>query len=116
LNAVFAQRVVVPPASAGSWLPSPQPGVHRQRLNRDGDEITVLQGLFGDEQGEHPACTWVRSPRWSRHTPITGSECALICVKGGKLGPRCRFPRGCSPEAVEDGGSYTKPSATELLG
>lgn len=51
-----------------------------------GEEILVLQGVFCDEQGEYPAGTWLRSPRWSRHTPYTGSEGALIYVKVGHLG------------------------------
>ena len=53
-NADFAQRVVVPPAGAGSWQPSPEPGVHRHRLDRIGDEVAraFLPGLQGveDEQ------------------------------------------------------------------
>jgi len=28
----------------------------------------------------------LRSPRWSRHTPFTGAEGALIYVKVGHLG------------------------------
>jgi anti-sigma factor ChrR (cupin superfamily) len=77
---------VVPAASEGNWLPSAEPGVHRHRLNRIRDAILVLQGLFRDEQGEYPAGTWLRSSRWSRHTPFTGSEGALVYAKVGHLG------------------------------
>jgi len=51
-----------------------------------GEEILVLEGLFRDEYGEYPAGTWLRNPRWSRHTPFTGEEGALIYVKVGLLG------------------------------
>lgn len=51
-----------------------------------GEEILVLEGLFRDEHGAYPAGSWLRSPRWSRHTPFTGAEGALIYVKTGHLG------------------------------
>jgi anti-sigma factor ChrR (cupin superfamily) len=51
-----------------------------------GEEILVLEGLFRDEHGEYPAGTWLRSPRFSRHTPFTTGEGALIYVKVGHLG------------------------------
>ena len=51
-----------------------------------GEEIFVLDGLFQDEASDYPAGTWLRSPRWSRHTPFTGAEGALIYVKVGHLG------------------------------
>ncbi len=51
-----------------------------------GEEIFVLDGVFRDEHGEYPAGTWLRNPRWSRHTPMTGAEGALILVKVGHLG------------------------------
>jgi len=114
LNADFDQRVVVLAPDASTWVPSPEPGVFRHRLDRIGGEVAratsivrydsgarfachthgggeqflVLQGLFRDEQGEYPAGTWLRSPRWSRHTPFTGAEGALIYVKVGHLGAR----------------------------
>jgi anti-sigma factor ChrR (cupin superfamily) len=51
-----------------------------------GEEILVLEGLFQDEYGAYPAGSWLRNPRWSRHTPFTGAEAALIYVKTGHLG------------------------------
>ena len=51
-----------------------------------GEEILVLDGVFSDEGGDYAAGTWLRSPRWSRHTPFTGPEGALIYVKVGHLG------------------------------
>ena len=48
--------------------------------------------LFRDDQGEHPAGTWLRSPRWSRHAPYTGAEGALIYVKVGHLGAELLQP------------------------
>jgi anti-sigma factor ChrR (cupin superfamily) len=65
------------------WAPDTRFNTHS---HPGGEEILVLQGLFRDEQGEYPAGTWLRSPRWSRHTPFTGSEGALIYVKVGHLG------------------------------
>ena len=65
------------------WAPHTRFNTHS---HPGGEEILVLQGLFCDEQGEYPAGTWLRSPRWSRHTPFTGSEGALIYVKVGHLG------------------------------
>ena len=65
------------------WAPDTRFNTHS---HPGGEEILVLQGLFRDEQGEYPAGTWLRSPRWSRHTPFTGAEGALIYVKVGHLG------------------------------
>ena len=58
-----------------------------------GEEILVLDGVFRDELGEYPAGAWLRSPRYSRHTPCTGAEGALIYVKVGHLGaPQLPLP------------------------
>lgn len=65
------------------WAPHTQFNPH---THPGGEEILVLQGMFRDEHGEYPAGSWLRSPRWSRHTPFTGSEGALIYVKVGHLG------------------------------
>ena len=40
-------------------------------------------GLNAD--GEYPVGTWLRNPRWSRHTPYSGPEGALIYVKVGAI-------------------------------
>ena len=65
------------------WAPDTRFNTH---AHPGGEEILVLQGLFRDELGEYPSGTWLRSPRWSRHTPFTGAEGALIYVKVGHLG------------------------------
>lgn len=65
------------------WAPHTRFNPH---AHPGGEEILVLDGLFRDEHGEYPAGTWLRSPRWSRHTPWTGEEGALIFVKVGHLG------------------------------
>lgn len=38
-----------------------------------------------DEDGEYPAGRWLRNSRWSRHTPYTGAEGALIYMKAGAI-------------------------------
>jgi anti-sigma factor ChrR (cupin superfamily) len=50
-----------------------------------GEEILVLEGVFRDEDGTYPAGSWLRNPRWSRHTQYTGEEGALIYVKVGAI-------------------------------
>jgi anti-sigma factor ChrR (cupin superfamily) len=55
------------------------PGSHLDRHVHDaGEEILVLDGIFSNEGGDYEEGTWLRSPRWSRHTPFTGPEAALI--------------------------------------
>lgn len=104
LNADFTQRVVVPPPHAGSWLPSPLPGVHRHRLDRIGDEVAratsivrydagsrfarhvhgggeeflVLDGTFSDEHADYPAGTYVRNPPGTAHAPFSRGGCTLF--------------------------------------
>ncbi len=65
------------------WAPHTRFNPH---THPGGEEIFVLDGVFRDEQGEYPAGTWLRNPRWSKHTPFTGAEGALIYVKVGHLG------------------------------
>jgi len=65
------------------WAPNTRFNAHS---HPGGEEILVLEGVFSDEGGDYPAGTWLRSPRWSRHTPFTGREGALIYVKVGHLG------------------------------
>ncbi len=65
------------------WAPDTQFHAHP---HPGGEEILVIEGLFRDEFGVYPAGSWLRNPRWSRHTPFTGSEGALIYVKVGHLG------------------------------
>lgn len=65
------------------WAPHT---VFNPHTHPGGEEILVLEGIFRDEDGEYPAGTWLRNPRWSRHAPYTGREGALIYVKVGHLG------------------------------
>jgi len=65
------------------WAPNT---VFNPHTHPGGEEIYVLEGKFQDEQGEYSAGTWLRNPRWSRHTPFTGEEGALIYVKVGHIG------------------------------
>jgi anti-sigma factor ChrR (cupin superfamily) len=67
------------------WAPGTQFNPHS---HPGGEEILVLEGLFRDELGTYPAGTWLRSPRWSRHTPYTAAEGAVIYVKVGHLGAK----------------------------
>ena len=65
------------------WAPNTVFNPHR---HPGGEEILVLEGVFRDEQGDYPAMSWLRSPRWSQHAPFTRAEGALIYVKVGHLG------------------------------
>ena len=65
------------------WAPKTRFNPH---THPGGEEILVLDGVFNDEGGAYAAGTWLRSPRWSRHTPYTGPEGALIYVTVGHLG------------------------------
>jgi len=132
INAEFDQRVALPPPGAGDWVTSPTAGVTRRMLDRVGDEVAratslvryapasrferhehgggeeilVLEGLFQDEHGSYPAGSWLRNPRWSRHTPFTGREGALIYVKTGHLGAALLMPDDHRPivRAASSGG------------
>lgn len=64
------------------WAPHTRFNPH---IHPGGEEILVLEGIFRDEDGEYPSGSWLRNPRWSRHTPYTGEEGALIYVKVGHL-------------------------------
>jgi anti-sigma factor ChrR (cupin superfamily) len=71
------------------WAPDTRFNTH---AHPGGEEILVLDGLFRDEFGAYPAMSWLRSPRWSQHTPFTGPEGALIYVKVGHLGAEFMAP------------------------
>lgn len=106
LNADFSKRVVIRP-DTHIWEDSPMPGVQRMKLDRIGDEVAratslvryaphsrfsphqhsggeeifVLEGVFGDEHGDHPAGTYIRNPIGTRHQPVIGAQGATIFVK-----------------------------------
>ncbi|WOI36949.1 cupin domain-containing protein [Alteromonas sp. CI.11.F.A3] len=105
-NADFSQPVFVHPADY-QWLPSPAKGVERMMLDRignevarattivryapnshfpehahdGGEEILVLDGVFGDEHGKYPKGTYLRNPVGTSHSPAIGAEGAVILVK-----------------------------------
>lgn len=62
------------------WAPNTQ---FNQHMHVGGEEILVLEGLFCDEYGQYPAGSWLRNPRYSKHTPFTLEQGALIYVKVG---------------------------------
>ena len=64
------------------WAPNT---VFNRHVHPGGEEIFVLEGVFHDEHGSYPAGSWIRSPRYSLHTPFTKAEGALIYVKTGHL-------------------------------
>ncbi|HZS81892.1 MAG TPA: cupin domain-containing protein [Stellaceae bacterium] len=103
INADLFERAVVDTAAL-PWTPSPEPGVERKMLERDGgevaratslvrfapgsrfaahehgggEEILVLDGVFSDEHGDYPAGTYLRNPPGSRHAPYTAAGCVLF--------------------------------------
>lgn len=105
LHADFNLPVVERPDSA-RWVASPVAGVTRRMLDRIGDEVAratsvvryapdshftehvhgggeeilVLEGVFGDEHGDYPAGAYLRNPRGTRHAPYTAPG-SLLFVK-----------------------------------
>jgi len=103
LHTDLTQRVRVDTATL-DWWPSPEPGVERKVLERDGEEVAratslvrytpgsafaahthdlgeeflVLAGSFADEHGTYPAGTYVRNPPRSRHAPRSEAGCTLL--------------------------------------
>src|SRR5215475_508917 len=93
-------------ASSAAWAPSPEPGVERLMLERDGEEVAratsivryapgsrfkthkhdlgeeflVLDGVFCDEHGGYPVGAYVRNPPGSSHAPSSPDGC-IIFVK-----------------------------------
>jgi anti-sigma factor ChrR (cupin superfamily) len=103
LNADRAERIVVD-IGAQSWAASPEDGVDRIMLDREGGELAratsivryapgtrfrqhehgqgeeflVLEGEFRDEHGVYPAGTYVRNPWGTRHGPFSPRGCLLF--------------------------------------
>ena len=97
------------------WVASPEAGIERKILERDGEEIAkatslvrfaagssfsphqhelgeeflVLDGVFEDEHGQYPAGTYVKNPPDSDHKPFTKIGCTLF-VKLRHLDPQDR--------------------------
>lgn len=123
LRADHGRRAVVD-TRAASWVPSPQPGVERILLEREGDELAratslvrydvgaafpahehgrgeeflVLEGEFRDEHGIYPAGSYVRNPWGSRHAPFAPRGCVLF-VKLRQI-PAGDGARVFAPDAV----------------
>jgi anti-sigma factor ChrR (cupin superfamily) len=103
VNADFTRRAVMR-ADDACWQPSPLPGVERWMLDRvggevaratslvryapgarfdrhvhgGGEEILVLEGIFSDDNGDHPAGTYLRNPPGSAHEPRSREGCQLF--------------------------------------
>ncbi len=110
INADDSQRVVVNHHDL-PWVASPEPGIERRMLERQGgevakatsivryqpgskfqshhhefgEEILVLDGTFSDETGNYPAGTYIMNPPGSSHAPFSESGCTLF-VKLRHLG------------------------------
>ncbi|WP_348682660.1 MULTISPECIES: cupin domain-containing protein [Acidovorax] len=63
----------------------PTPGFSPTPI-RGAKRFWCCKAFFSDEWGHYPQGSWLRSQRWSQHTPFTGAEDALILVKVGHLG------------------------------
>jgi anti-sigma factor ChrR (cupin superfamily) len=103
LNSDLSQRAIIR-SSQLDWVPSPAEGIHRKMLERDGDEIAratsivryaqgsqfpththgggeeilVLEGVFEDEHGSHPAGTYLKNPVGTSHAPGSSTGCTLF--------------------------------------
>ncbi len=110
INDDFNQRVVINHHDL-PWVPSPELGVDRRMLERQGNEIAkatsivryqagskfqahqhelgeeifVLDGTFSDETGNYRAGTYIMNPPESSHAPYSESGCTLF-VKLRHLG------------------------------
>ncbi|KAJ3113673.1 hypothetical protein HDU96_003075 [Phlyctochytrium bullatum] len=106
LNADLAKPASVD-YSTLKFVDSPQAGVQRGMLDRDGDEVAratslvryapnstfnehthgggeeflVVQGTFADNHGKYPVGTYVRNKVGSSHAPSVGADGCLIFVK-----------------------------------
>jgi quercetin dioxygenase-like cupin family protein len=86
------------------WQASPQVGVERRMLDRQGAEVAratsivryapesrfpshahtageeflVLEGIFSDEHGDYPAGSYVRNPPGTSHAPHTQAGCIIL--------------------------------------
>ncbi|RFB94758.1 cupin [Rhizobium leguminosarum bv. trifolii] len=103
LNDDLSQRTLVH-AGRLEWIPSPTKGVDRRMLFRiggekaratsivryaagsrfphhehpGGEEFLVLDGVFQDESGDFPTCSYVRNPPGTGHAPGSASGCVIL--------------------------------------
>ncbi len=125
------QRVVVD-SNTLPWVPSPEPGVDRRMLEREGGEVAratsivryaagsrfarhvhalgeeflVLDGVFSDEHGDFPVGSYVRNPPGSGHAPFTRDGCTIFV----KL--RQMQPEGEPPVQIDTRTAAWQPGAT----
>ena len=125
INADYSQRVVLNHHDL-PWTSSPESGVERRILERQGleiakatsivsykpgskfgahphelgEEIFVLEGTFSDEMGSYRAGTYILNPPGSSHSPFSEEGC-LLFVKLRHLGQdplsRCVIDTNISP-------------------
>lgn len=107
LNIDFSQRLVIDTHSL-DWTPSPEFGVERRLLEREGgetgratsivrydpgagfpshvhaggEEIFVLEGTLTDEAGTYLAGSYLRNPPGSFHAPFSDEGCLLMVKRG----------------------------------
>ncbi len=103
LHADFSKRVEIN-TNEMEWIASPAGGVDRKMLDRIGDEkaratsivryatdsafpehehrlgeeFYVLEGIFSDEHGDHPAGPYVRNPDGTRNSPFSKDGCTIL--------------------------------------
>lgn len=111
INAALNQRAVVQSRDL-PWVDSPATGIQRRMLERDGfevarvtsivryapgsrfashphqlgEEILVLDGTLGDENGSYGPGTYLKNPPGSSHAPCSETGCTLL-VKLRHLDP-----------------------------
>jgi anti-sigma factor ChrR (cupin superfamily) len=98
-------RLEIVHTDALPWSPSPSPTVWRKRLEHSGpaeagrvtsvvrydpnsrfsshphpggEEILVLEGVFSDKRGDHPAGTYLLNPEGFDHAPFSREGCVLF--------------------------------------
>ena len=110
INADYSQRVVINIHDL-PWVASPESGVERRMLERQGDEVAkatsivryqpgskfqmhthpmgeeilVLDGVFSDDTGHYASGSYLMNPPGSSHAPFSESGCTLF-VKLRHLG------------------------------
>ncbi len=103
IHADLTRRAVVD-SNTLAWVASPESGVERRMLDRDGGEVAratslvryapgsgfpshrhgggeeflVLEGVFADEHGSYPAGSYVRNPIGSSHAPSSEAGCTIL--------------------------------------
>jgi hypothetical protein len=125
---------VVVDSTTLDWTPSPQAGVERRFLEREGREVAratsivryapdsrfpehvhelgeeylVLDGVFSDQDGDFAVGAYVRNPPGSRHTPFTREGCVIFV----KLRQMAEHDRGQPVTVVRE----AAPVATGISG